>query len=75
METNTIIGMVGTACIAFSLLFILAVGLVTIVKKAKRMYQAGTENYITSAEAKVIKENQVALNDKLNKIKSNTKKE
>ena len=71
METNTAIGMVGIICISFSLLFILVVGLVTIVKKARRMYQAGTENYITSSEAKKIHDGQIAINDKLNKLKSN----
>lgn len=68
MEANTVLGMVGTICIAFSLIFIMAVGLITVYKKAKQMYQSGTENYITSTEAKKIHEGQIALNDKLNKL-------
>jgi hypothetical protein len=70
METTTVFGMVGTICIAFSLLFIMAVGFITVVKKARSMYQAGTENYITSSEAKKIHDGQIAINDKLNKLKS-----
>lgn len=70
METNTVVGIVGIVCISFSLLFILVVGLVTVVKKARSMYQAGTENYITSSEAKKIHDGQIAINDKLNKLKS-----
>ena len=66
MEANSAIGMVGTICIIFSLLFIFVIGLVTIVKKTRQMYQAGTGNYITGSEAKEIKEQNISINNKLN---------
>lgn len=68
METNTIIGMVGVLCIAFSLVFLLVIGAVTVIKKAKRMYQAGTEQYITTSQYKELHEQNVAINNKLNKL-------
>lgn len=73
MDTNTILGLVGTVSICFALIVVFFVGAVTIVKKVRIAYNMSTDKLITAERAQKIEDGQVALNDKLNKINSKAK--
>ena len=65
---NQLIGLIGAVMVAFALILIFAVGLVTIVKKVREYNQHRTGDYITRDQAKKFIEENASIKASLKNL-------
>lgn len=65
---NNGVGLVSTILVAFSLVFLLGIGIAVTVRKIKAVAQYESKNYITSDEAARLKEQNESIMTQLKKI-------